>query len=71
VKRYQGKTSTSVWIDGKGSFDAEFPGHDVQYLGTLAAHGDELAGHWSIPASDTRPELRGRFRLRRARDAAR
>src|SRR5688500_7832241 len=65
VKRYQGTTSTSVWVPDRASMSFESPGHDVRYRGTLDAEGRELAGHWSIPGRDGAPEARGRFVLRR------
>jgi hypothetical protein len=68
VKRYQGNTTTNVWLadaPGKQAMTFDAPGHDVHYLGTLDAAGTELAGHWSIPGRHGLPALRDRFVLRR------
>lgn len=67
LKHYQGKTSTSVWVADHASRTFEFPGHQVEYTGTLSAEGDELAGHWQIAATTPEGTLRDRFLLRRAR----
>jgi hypothetical protein len=65
VKRYQGKTSTSVQLVDKPSIAFESPGYDVHYLGTLAPDGGELAGHWTIDSQQGGPPQRDRFVLRR------
>ncbi|MBL8755967.1 MAG: hypothetical protein JNK15_21910, partial [Planctomycetes bacterium] len=63
VKRYHGKSTTTVSVAGR-TMNFTAPGHAVQYRGTLDAPGDELAGHWSIDAVDGGKPLRDRFLLR-------
>jgi hypothetical protein len=66
VKRYQGSSTTSVWVDGKADMTIEVPGHRVNYRGTASNAGTVLRGDWSIPApSPERTELRDRFELTR------
>lgn len=66
VKSYQGKSSTSVWVEGKANMTFEVPGHQVQYRGVLATDGNVLSGHWRIEPKQHGGELlRDRFELRR------
>lgn len=67
VKRYQGKTSTSIWVPGRANVTFELPGHDVHYRGMLSPDGTTIAGMWRIPPQHTGGELmRDRFELQRA-----
>jgi hypothetical protein len=67
VKRYQGKTSTSIWMEGKANITVEVPGHDVHYRGMLSLDGNTIAGMWRIPPQHNGGELlRDRFELQRA-----
>lgn len=67
VKRYQGKTSTSIWVPGRANVTFEVPGHDVHYRGMLSLDGTTIAGMWRIPKQQTGGELmRDRFELQRA-----
>jgi hypothetical protein len=68
VKSYHGKSTTTVSVNGR-TMNFTAPGHAVQYRGTLAADGDEIAGHWTIDAPDGGKPLRDRFLLRRVRPA--
>ena len=66
VKSYQGKSTTSVWVGDTATRTFEFPGHQVNYVGTLDVKGEVLHGHWSIPPRNGEKALRDRFELRRA-----
>ncbi|MFO1032045.1 MAG: hypothetical protein U1F60_13290 [Planctomycetota bacterium] len=67
TKRYQGKSSTSIWVEGKANLTFETPGHAVHYRGVLSPDGDLLSGMWRIPPQHSDGELmRDHFELRRS-----
>lgn len=70
TKRYQGKSSTSVFVEGKANLTFETPGHVVHYRGVLSPDGDLLSGMWRIPPRHADGELlRDHFELRRHGDS--
>lgn len=70
TKRYQGKSSTSVWVEGKANLTFETPGHAVHYRGVLSKDGGVLTGMWRIPPPNGDGELlRDQFELRRGGEA--
>lgn len=67
TKRYQGKSSTSIWVAGKANLTFETPGHVVHYRGVLSPDGSLLSGMWRIPPQHSDGELlRDHFELRRS-----
>ena len=67
TKRYQGKSSTSIWVEGKANLTFETPGHAVHYRGVLSQDGDLLTGMWRIPPQHSDGDvMRDRFELRRS-----
>jgi len=67
TKRYQGKSSTSIWVEGKANITFETPGHAVHYRGVLSPDGGLLSGMWRIPPQHSDGEVqRDHFELRRS-----
>lgn len=66
TKRYQGKSSTSIWVRGKANLTFETPGHVVHYRGVLSPDGRLLSGMWRIPPQHRDDgRMRDQFLLRR------